>query len=382
MAVQTPLVQLLNQGNVQQTPSNVFENFQAGTKLQDQLKTTEQNREIGQQQLDVARETQRLQSLALGAQEVLPLIEAGDKEGVNKALDLRRQDLISRGLPTNNTDLFQKTFNENPEQAKQEAQAAIAGAESLGIFKSSRADTVQRSVALQDGTTIQVMRSGDRRVLSKEGQLLTGNAASRAIELANQREVQQEAGISGGRKRATEVEAKLSEFQNVGLEAADQIAGIKRSIEILKNVKTGGIDLAIQRGKQFFGIESANEAELSTNLGKNILAQLRPIFGAQFTEREGERLERIEAGFGKSVAGNRRLLDQALQVIDRAARRGIKSAEKTGNEFVADEIREALKFEFSFDEEIKQQEAQATTEEMDDLDAQIKALEAELAEGQ
>jgi hypothetical protein len=77
-------------------------------------------------------------------------------------------------------------------------------------------------------------------------------------------------------------------------------------------------------------------------LGKNVLAQLKPIFGAAFTVKEGEELKRIEAGFGKSTAGNIRLLKRTLKLVDRASRRGIAAAEDQGDAFTAGEIRSSL----------------------------------------
>jgi len=80
---------------------------------------------------------------------------------------------------------------------------------------------------------------------------------------------------------------------------------------------------------------------------RNVLGQLKSIFGSAFTEKEGARLERIEAGFGKSTAGNIRLLENALKIADRSARRGIAAAEDQGADFTAKEIRDALKFDFT-----------------------------------
>lgn len=136
-------------------------------------------------------------------------------------------------------------------------------------------------------------------------------------------------------------------FVDSGVEAADGVANIKRSIQLLEDVPTGGIDAALLRGKQLFGIESADEAELSSGLGKAILSQLRPIFGAAFTENEGRRLERIEAGFGKSTEGNKRLLDQLLKIVERSAKRGLAAAEDLNDDFTANEIREALQFDLA-----------------------------------
>ncbi len=145
------------------------------------------------------------------------------------------------------------------------------------------------------------------------------------------------------RREVAKLTAKRKQgFVDSGIEAADSVANVRRSIDLLKDVKTGGFDAAALRAKQIFGVESADEAELSSGLGKAILAQLRPLFGAAFTENEGKRLERIEAGFGKSTAGNKRLLNQLLKIVQRSAKRGIAAAEDLGDDFTANEIRAAL----------------------------------------
>jgi hypothetical protein len=131
-------------------------------------------------------------------------------------------------------------------------------------------------------------------------------------------------------------------FIDSGVEAADSLGNAYQVRDLLDSVKTGGFDAAALRAKQLFGIESGDEAQLSAGLGKAILSQLKPIFGAAFTAAEGERLERIEANFGKSTEGNKRLIDDVIKITERAANRGIKAAESQGDKFSADEIRSVL----------------------------------------
>tara|TARA_R110002020_G_scaffold282208_1_gene497943 strand:+ start:4717 stop:5961 length:1245 start_codon:yes stop_codon:yes gene_type:complete len=147
-------------------------------------------------------------------------------------------------------------------------------------------------------------------------------------------------------------------FIDSGIEAADSVANIKRSIELLKSVKTGGFDKAAFNIRQAFGVEGADEGELSANLGRSVLAQLKPIFGAAFTAAEGERLEKIEAGFGRSPATNKRLLESALKLADRAARRGLAAAKDQGDTFTANEIKEAMAFTFKEPEPAPNQAAE------------------------
>ena len=138
---------------------------------------------------------------------------------------------------------------------------------------------------------------------------------------------------------------------NRGVTAAEATATIRRSIELLDLVETGGFNAAALRAKQVFGIESADEGELSNSLGKAVLSQLRETFGAAFTAGEGERLDRIEANFGKSPETNKRLLRQALRLAERSAQRGLAAAEERGDTAAMEDIQDLLDFRLDNPEE-------------------------------
>lgn len=148
--------------------------------------------------------------------------------------------------------------------------------------------------------------------------------------------------ISAKTQRGKSRESREQTFIDSGMEAVDQIANIQDAIVLLDEVETGGFESAKLRAKQMFGVESADEGELANSLGVAVLQQLKPIFGSAFTAQEGERLERLSAGFGKSPAANKRILEKQLKIADRAARRALKLAESKGDEFTASEIRAAL----------------------------------------
>ena len=59
------------------------------------------------------------------------------------------------------------------------------------------------------------------------------------------------------------------------------------------------------------------------------------------------RLARIEAGFGKSPATNKRLLQNLKSILEREARRGLKAANDIGDEFSINEINEAMNFKLT-----------------------------------
>lgn len=149
-------------------------------------------------------------------------------------------------------------------------------------------------------------------------------------------------------------------FIDSGIEAAKGAANLNRALTLLDGVATGGFDNLALKVKQAFGIEGADEGELSSLMGKAVLAQLKPIFGAAFTASEGESLARLEAQFGRNPKTNKRLIENALKIINRSARRGIAAAEDQNDSFTANEIRESLAFKLSDkDESITQEPQQA-----------------------
>lgn len=162
-------------------------------------------------------------------------------------------------------------------------------------------------------------------------------------ELETLRAIREKRLITRARGEETRIRATI----NDGITAAEGLGVIKRSLKLMKNIKTGGIEGAKIRFRKFLGVEGADEAELTANLLRTVLAQLRPTFGAAFTEAEGARLERIEAGIGSSTAGNIRLLKQLETMINREARRGLKAAKRIKDDFAIEEIDSLLKFKIS-----------------------------------
>ena len=127
-----------------------------------------------------------------------------------------------------------------------------------------------------------------------------------------------------------------------GKGAAGGIVTIRRAIELLGEVETGGYDAVALKAKQVFGIESANEAELNSAMAEAVLGDLRRTFGAQFTEKEGARLTSIRSNFGKSSAANKRLLTQALKIAEASANRGMDRARKNGDLDTVKEIQDMM----------------------------------------
>lgn len=131
---------------------------------------------------------------------------------------------------------------------------------------------------------------------------------------------------------------------NQGVESSEGLANLKRAKTLLDTVKTGGINAASLRAKQLFGVEGADEGELSNRLGKAVLSQLRKTFGAAFTAQEGASLARIEAGFTKSPKANKRLIDQLIKMVEKKGQQGIDAAVAAQDFQAAQLIKENMAF--------------------------------------
>lgn len=200
------------------------------------------------------------------------------------------------------------------------------------------ATTFQKSEVPGEIVSRQFGETGGQETVRKIGQARGVKEAQLGAEAEGIGAVRRAEVTSKG--RATRAQTRIAK----GIEAGSSLPILNRGIDLLGSVKTGGFDAVRLRAKQLFGIESADEAELASNVGKAVLQQLRSTFGAAFTEGEGRRLERIEANIGKSTAGNIRLLKQAKKIALDAAKRGLRQARAQGDKESVAEIQDFIDF--------------------------------------
>ena len=199
-----------------------------------------------------------------------------------------------------------------------------------------------------DGTAIQYMPDGSSRVIHPVRGVIDDPEEAERLREAAFKSGSVEAGqIAGAQARARGEEDRAQTIITEGLAAADSTGVLRRAIELLDLVDTGGFAKYGLAARRIFGIEGADEGELSSNLGKAVLSQLRSTFGAAFTAREGESLKEIEAGFGFNTETNKRLLNNALAIANRAAQRAIRRAETREDFETSSEIEAALDFDIS-----------------------------------
>lgn len=341
-----------------------------------QLAGLEQQQQIGSeqlQQLQTANRRAQIISIAeenraelLGDQSDLNFVLKKGPEGLRNRLALLAKEKDPGSADLNELVQFANnaaidadgTFKELTTN-KERLQTQINAVNQILDRTKRAAVRVQSSDVLPDGTTVQVLTDGNTRVTSPQGAELIGQERADAIRTAQEFGVDIQAQRAGGRTEATKREQRASELITRGIAAAESTATVRRALTLLDRVKTGGpaaVSLAL---KQRLGIEGADEGELSNSLGKAVLSQLRETFGAAFTENEGLRLDRIEARFGKSVAANRRLLEQALRMAERTAKRARKTALERDDAGTVQDIDDLLTFTLDLEEPAAQVAPQA-----------------------
>lgn len=131
---------------------------------------------------------------------------------------------------------------------------------------------------------------------------------------------------AGAGQSGKDEEARRSQRIAWGYDASLGLPTAKRAFDLLKKVRTGGVDALDIKTRQALGAESADQGELANLLGKAVLSQLKATFGAQFTEKEGRLLMDIEAGINKGEGTNMRLLSQLIKRSEVYAKRAIQDA--------------------------------------------------------
>ena len=271
-----------------------------------------------------------------GVENGLGYVESLIKTRGELGLDTSRlQGLYDQGKENpvvfkNTIDLMQKTFNPNRTDMPAELVAFEGMTQGMSPEKKQKA----REIAL--GLSPRAQGSADITTATTG---LTDIVAESKGQIAGT--------VKGSEATAKGNVSRSQDFINRGVAAAEGMPTVNRGIQLLELVETGGYDRAKIAAKQALGIESADEGELTYNLGKSVLTQLRETFGSAFTENEGQRLANLEAGLSRSPATNKRILAQVKQIMEAKAKRGREAAIEQGDDFTAKDIDDFMSMDLS-----------------------------------
>jgi len=168
----------------------------------------------------------------------------------------------------------------------------------------------------KNGVAVQYLGAGRTRVLDPiKGEITDPTEKQRVIEAAIASGPAEAGAIATATETAKGNVARGQEVIDSGRSAAQSIPQIKASLVLLDRIATGGVAGIGLRIRRALGGENADEGELAYNLRKQVLAQLKPTFGAAFTAREGDLLREIEASESRSTEANVRLLSNLLEAL-------------------------------------------------------------------
>jgi len=273
------------------------------------------------------------------AREARRMLESGNDEGFLNLVGNRLQAVEQLNGDPSDTQFILNQYAQGDRQGVLQSLSNMeqAGIE-LGYLKAPEKKKGEKVTAnIADFLFLEELRKQ-----GKEEEAAAFANKSGLSRLSPEEQAELNAKSAGMQQREKDKAKTLSGYVNDGVGAADGVATIKRSLQLLDTVKTGGIDALKLWASQKFGIEGADEGELSNLMGKAVLSQLKATFGAAFTANEVNMLTNLEQSFGRNAETNKRLLRNALKISERASKRGIRAAKELGNDFAANEIKLAL----------------------------------------
>ena len=194
----------------------------------------------------------------------------------------------------------------------------------------------------RNGVAVSYSRGGKVQVLDENQQVVTGAEARAAVDRGLESGIAEQGAIAQAREEGSAAAGFATASIQEGIDAAKGLPYLSRALTLLGDLETGGFANLSLGVKRFFGLENADEAELDNILSQNVLSQLKQVFGAQFTEREGALLAEIEANYGKSTEGNKRLLTRLMTRARLYSDAAIDSAMARGDYPTADLIRKYM----------------------------------------
>jgi len=175
--------------------STIFQQFGQGQAQRQQEQRAQQNQAFNLEQQEFQRgqqflqlDDQRKKALFTDAREVNTRLGAGDVNGALGVLSERVGIIEQLGGDTTDTREIADLLASGNIQGAQEL---LTLTETVGVQQGFLKDltsggpvSVQSAKILDDGTVIEVLKRGGRRVISPTGELLTGDAAKEAVKVS------------------------------------------------------------------------------------------------------------------------------------------------------------------------------------------------------
>ena len=221
--------------------------------------------------------------------------------------------LAAQGIVT--PDNFNDFLKDKQDIKHSKGSTTIVKDENGDLFKAT-------SVFMDDGTTdISYAPLGSTASPEPKGKvdIVGGEFGLTAVE-----DREREIGLKGKTKKEQDFQALRTKTIDMLPTLNASRGNLERATKLLATVQTGGpINVAATGLEKFFGVKSANKAELEIILGQEMYKSLKPLFGGVISEGERQAVENIYAGLSKGNVANEGILKRLKQELDDAM---IKSA--------------------------------------------------------
>jgi hypothetical protein len=242
------------------------------------------------------RELNRIQSISIGASEILPDLNTGNVDAVRSNLLQRRVRLQEQGLPTNDTDEGLALLDQEGgvDRLRQISENAIQLGQRFGVVEGlagERGVASAKTEILDDGTTIQSLPSGETQVRNPQGQVVTGQERLDTLQRSQQFRIsaqEEEADIAVSKARriaaATQREQRVSavkqELSTRNRSAARESVRLNQALKIAGEAEqglTGAVKLKL--AKIIPNVDVSDEAVLAQSLTQLALDHLQNFKG-------------------------------------------------------------------------------------------------------
>ena len=358
----------------QQAQAGAMQNAQTQGAYMNQLATGLLNKPLDERAAIVAQQLPFLSQMGINPQDVIGANLSN--EGLNRVI-AQTNPFVNQGTssPTSamqNFDFFQGVVddpNSSPEQVRAaKIELGTEANEGRSQVQPTGVPGVVQIFNPNDETLSNPMKAGaDGKLveLTRQEMLETGLAERvQEVDAVGEAETQvladREEELRAGKLTTAQAlaEIELSKKRNealtadqvnrldsaieTGIGAVNALPDINRGLELLKTVKTGGLDAKAKQVTDFFGTTSGDVGELNNILAENVLQGLSAFTGA-ISDAEREFIEKMNTGLAQGRGFNIAQLNRMRNIYQREVDKGLQAAKIANDEFAVGIFEDAIK---------------------------------------
>lgn len=209
----------------------------------------------------------------------------------------------------------------------------------------SQGVTPEESVGIA-GSKAEAEMTGRQKVKALTEPSIAKDIKTKEQEAIYQTQPNIEQAVTSKKEQAQADVKRRSEWKSQGVIAAENMAALRRSLDLLKEVETGGGVDTWRKIQNYLGVTTADQGELDSLFKQSMLGQLRGTFGGNPTEGERSILGESMSSFKNPNDVNARNVSNAIKLGQLRIDRGIRAARAEKDSATEDEINSALSLSY------------------------------------